>query len=151
MPSIKIIIASQACHINLYKKLNSKLSKCCASIYFNKQCLKHNLTPNYSKIKKNTYFPSRHTHTQQKLRKLRIKDEIQFLYLKKATLNKTLYQTYLKLSNERGNVWYLIVDSIHNTRKTEEISKYKILDKKLRKLKQIQNTDKITTCPLIYN
>ena len=40
MSSIKIIIASQACHINLYKNLNSKISKCCASIYFNKQCLK---------------------------------------------------------------------------------------------------------------
>ena len=50
MSSIKIIRASQATHIYLYKKLNSKILKCCASIYFNKQCLKHNITPNYTKI-----------------------------------------------------------------------------------------------------
>ena len=42
-------------------------------------------------------FPSSHTHTQQKVRKLRIKDEIRFLYLKKASLNKTLHQTHLKV------------------------------------------------------
>ena len=35
MSSIKIIIASQACHINLYKNLKSKISKCRTSIYFN--------------------------------------------------------------------------------------------------------------------
>ena len=37
MSSIKIIIASQASHINLYKNLKGKISKCCAIIYFNKQ------------------------------------------------------------------------------------------------------------------
>ena len=58
-------------------------------------------------------------HTQQKICKLRIKDKIKFLYLKKATLNKTLYQTHLKLANKWGNAWYLIADSVHNTTKTE--------------------------------
>ena len=47
MSSIKIIIASQATHINLYKNLKSKISKCCASIYFNKQCLTHSFIIKY--------------------------------------------------------------------------------------------------------
>ena len=45
MSSIKIIIASEATHIYRYKNMELKILKCCASIYFNKQCLKHNLTP----------------------------------------------------------------------------------------------------------
>ena len=39
MSSIKIIRASQATHIYLYKNLKSKILKCCANIYFNKQQL----------------------------------------------------------------------------------------------------------------
>ena len=49
----------------LYKNLKSKISKCCASIYCNKQWLKHNLTPNYSKIRTPQTSPSA-THTRQK-------------------------------------------------------------------------------------
>jgi hypothetical protein len=55
--------------------------KCCANIYCNRQCLKQNLTPNYSKIKiPNTSPASR--FTKQKTLKLWIKDEIKFLYVK---------------------------------------------------------------------
>jgi len=56
--------------------------KCCANIYFNRQCLTQNLTPNYSKIKiLNTSLAS--GFTQEKIVKLWIKDEIKFLYIKK--------------------------------------------------------------------
>ena len=43
--------ASQASHINLYNNLKSKMLKWCANIYFNKQCLKQGLTPNFAKVK----------------------------------------------------------------------------------------------------
>ena len=50
MSSIKIIDASQAHNITRYKNLKRKILKCCANIYFNKQCLQHNLTSQYTKI-----------------------------------------------------------------------------------------------------
>jgi hypothetical protein len=45
------VIASQAQSINKYKNTKEKLMWCCASIYFNKQCLDKNITPNYAKCK----------------------------------------------------------------------------------------------------
>jgi hypothetical protein len=61
--------------------------KCCANIYFSRQCLTQNLTPNFSKIK---IFDtsSASGFTQQKIVKFRIKDEIKFLYMKKALIMK---------------------------------------------------------------
>ena len=64
MSSIKTSRASHATHICLYKKLRSRILKCCASIYFNKQFLKHNLTPKHTKIKiAHTSPAAPHTHT----------------------------------------------------------------------------------------
>ena len=50
MSSIKIVKANQTTHIYLYKNIKRIISKCCASIYFNKQCLKHTLSPNKSYV-----------------------------------------------------------------------------------------------------
>ena len=72
MSSIKIIKASQATHIYRYKNIKRKILKCCASIYFNKRCLKHNLTPSYSRINITNTSPAA-TYTQHKICKLRIK------------------------------------------------------------------------------
>jgi 5'-3' exonuclease len=44
-------LASQAQLINRYKSTRSKLQKCCANIYFNKQCLANKIVPNYANIK----------------------------------------------------------------------------------------------------
>jgi len=44
-------IAGQARSINLYKNTRSKLLKCCANIYFNKQCLAKKVIPSYANIK----------------------------------------------------------------------------------------------------
>jgi hypothetical protein len=64
--------------------------KCCVNIYFYRQCLTRNLPPNYSKIKiPNTSLTSR--FTKQKIVKLRIKDEIKFLYIKKNINYSELY------------------------------------------------------------
>ena len=44
-------VASQAKTINLYKNTRSKLLKCCANIYFNKQCLVKKVIPKYTNLK----------------------------------------------------------------------------------------------------
>jgi len=46
---LTFIQASQAKCVNKYKNLRIKVLKCCANIYFNRQCLKQNLNPKYSK------------------------------------------------------------------------------------------------------
>jgi hypothetical protein len=51
MSLIKITLASQARSISQYKNLRIKVMKCCANIYFNKQCLIKTVIPNYAKIK----------------------------------------------------------------------------------------------------
>ena len=82
MSSVKIIDASQARNVTCYKSLKRKILKCCANIYFNKQCLQHNLTPKYTKIIIQITSPAA-IHTQRKVNKIRNKDEIKFQYLKK--------------------------------------------------------------------
>ena len=49
MAPIKIL-ASHAHSINLYKNLRTKLMKCCANIYFNRQCLNKKVIPKYANI-----------------------------------------------------------------------------------------------------
>ena len=51
MSSTKIIKASQVRYVNQHKNLGNNVLICCANIYFNRQCLKQTLTPNYTKIK----------------------------------------------------------------------------------------------------
>jgi hypothetical protein len=50
MDNIKFI-ASQAKSINLYKNTRSKLLKCCANIYFNRQCIAKKVIPKYASIR----------------------------------------------------------------------------------------------------
>ena len=65
MSSIKIIDASIARNITHCKNLKRKILKCCANIYFNKQCQKHNLTPKYTQIKTPLTSPAA-IYTQRK-------------------------------------------------------------------------------------
>ena len=44
-------LASQAKMYTKYVNVKTKLHKTLANIYFNKECLKHKLTPTYAKIK----------------------------------------------------------------------------------------------------
>jgi hypothetical protein len=48
---ITLYKASQARTIYQYKNIKTKVMKCCANIYFNRQCLNKKLVPNYAKIK----------------------------------------------------------------------------------------------------
>ena len=45
------VLASHAKNINVFKNLERKVLKCCANIYFNKQCLLHGLIPTYANIR----------------------------------------------------------------------------------------------------
>jgi hypothetical protein len=78
MDHIKIITAGQVKIINAYKNSKIKLMKCCANIYFNKQCIAQKITPAYAKIKVAKTSPAS-TITQQKAQVMRVKDEIKFL------------------------------------------------------------------------
>jgi hypothetical protein len=88
-------IASQAHTIFQYKNTRNKVLKCCAHIYFNKQCLNNKIIPNYANIKLPKTSPAARK-TQKKVHDMRIKYEIRFLYKKKQQLNDTVYKIHLK-------------------------------------------------------
>ena len=71
---------------------------CNASIYFNRQCLKRNLTPSYAKITIPNTSPA-HSHTQRKMGNIRVRDEIKYLRFKKQLLNTLIYNLHLTLAN----------------------------------------------------
>jgi hypothetical protein len=78
------LLASQAQLVNRHKNTRSKLQKCCANIYFNKLCLAKQITPNYINIRIANTSPAAIV-TTKKAQKIRIKEEIKFLYRKKET------------------------------------------------------------------
>ena len=101
MSSIKFVHASQARNIYRYKNIKRKILKCCANLYFNKQCLKYDLVPRYTKIHVPHTSPSA-TYTQRKICKILVKDEIKFLYTKK------------KISTQKTNVTEVYYINIHS-------------------------------------
>jgi len=74
MENIKFI-ASQAKSIHRYKSLRSKVLICNANIFFNKECLTKNLTPNYANIRIPTTSAAAQI-TQRKVSLVRIKDDL---------------------------------------------------------------------------
>ena len=127
------LLASQAQLINRYKNTRSKLLKCCANIYFNKQCLVKQITPTYVNIRVANTSPAALV-TTKKAQTIRIKDEIKFLHMKKEKLNKELYNTHLRAAQEWGNTWHIIQESILESINKEMQKKYKTLEEKLEKL-----------------
>ena len=115
MSSIKFVHASQARKIYRYKNIKRKILKYCANLYFNKQCLKYDLVPKYTKIRVPHTSPAA-TYTQRKICKIRIKDEIEFLYTKKTKFNTILLQLHLQLEKTRKTnvttVYYINIHSI---------------------------------------
>jgi mannitol/fructose-specific phosphotransferase system IIA component (Ntr-type) len=91
MAPIKFV-ASQARTINQYKNIRTEVLKCCANIYFNKQCLVKKIVPNYANIKVPHTSPTTLV-TQKKIHFIRIKDEIKFLQKKKQKLNDCIRST----------------------------------------------------------
>ena len=81
MASVKFTV-SQARSIYQYKNLKVKVLKCCADIFFNRQCLTKKIIPNYANIKVPVTYPTSRI-TQNKIHNIRLKDEIKFLHRKK--------------------------------------------------------------------
>ena len=102
--------------------------QCCADIYFNRQCQKQKLPPNHKKIKISITSPAA-IFTQNKLTKMRIKDEIKFLYMKEQKINNELYSSHLKLAKEWSKYWYSIEESISESlnKEIEEKSKKNLM------------------------
>jgi hypothetical protein len=125
-------LATQDKSIDLHKNLRIKVMKCCANIYFNRQCLIKKATPKYAKIKIPYTSPATNI-TQKKTQIIRLKDEIKFLYMKKEKQKNDLYRIQLKAANELGNTWYTILDSIHESINQELERKYKTIEEKLKK------------------
>jgi hypothetical protein len=90
MAPIKLL-ATQAHSFNTYKNLRTKVMKCCANIYFNRQCLNKKVIPKYANIKVAHTSPASNITFV-----IRIKDEIKFLYKKKEKLNNDLHRTHLQ-------------------------------------------------------
>ena len=127
------LLASQAQLINRYKNTRSKLQKCCANIYFNKQCIVKQITPTYVNISISNTLPAALV-TTKKAQTIRIKDEIKCLCKKKEKLNKRLYITHLRAAQEWGNTWHIIQESILESVNKEMEKKYNVLEDKLNKL-----------------
>ena len=90
-----------------YLNMKTKLHKTIANIYFNKECLKHKLTPTYAKIKiKDTNKAA--TKTKEQPQTLRIKNELKYLQIKKSGINNNLY--YLQNDGVKiyGGNWPII-------------------------------------------
>ena len=104
-------IAGQAHSIYAYKNIREKVQRCCASIYFNQQCLHLRVTPKYANIRVPLKSPAS-TITRKKSQVLRIKTEIKFLYSKKDKLNAQLYKAHLNAALEWGSLWPLIQNTI---------------------------------------
>jgi len=137
MTSFKLL-ASRAQNINQYKNLRTKVAKCCANIYFNKQCIKNKVVPKYAQIKIPNTSPTS-LNTTQKVQILRIKEEIKFLHKKKEQLNRELYTRHLQAAQEWGKAWEIIQESIQESINREMEKKYKTMDEKLKKLIQSQS------------
>jgi hypothetical protein len=70
--------------------------------------------PNYTKIKITNTTPAT-TSTKHKIVKLRIKDKIKYLCMKKEKLNNALYKVHLKAAQGWGKTSHPIEKSINGS------------------------------------
>jgi hypothetical protein len=113
MAPIKLL-ASQAHSVNSYKNLRTKGMRCCANIYFNRQSLNKKVILKYANLKVAHTFPASNI-TSKKIHMIHIKDEIKFLYKKKEELNNYLCKTHLQAAQNWGSIWYIILESLHES------------------------------------
>ena len=72
------------------------------------------MTWNYTIIKIPNTSPAA-IFTKNKITKIRVKDEIKSLHVKKEKLNNELYKVELKAAQEWGRCWYPIQKAIIGT------------------------------------
>jgi hypothetical protein len=111
-----------------------KLLNTNANIYFNRICLEQNITPQYAQVKIHSCNKSVIKHIEPKITKIRIKNEIKFLYAKKQTLNETLYKIPLQAANVWGKTWDIINQYITQKLDKKMENKYKIIHNKIKKV-----------------
>jgi hypothetical protein len=128
MTHLKIDSTSQG-FIRKYKDLKRRLYNCNATIYFNKQCLKRQVTPKYANIKVPNISPV-YKKNMQKIPTIRIKDEIKYLHTKKQTLNQQPYYLHVDLANMYGDDWNHIQTTTETELSKEMKAKYKTLNQK---------------------
>jgi len=57
-------------------------------------------------------------------------------------LDNDLYRTHLEVAREWGNVWYAILNFIHDSINQETEKKYKTLEEKINKIVHVQTKKK---------
>jgi len=129
MNKLKIVNASRV-FVHQYENVKRKLLSCDADIYFNQQCLRKKLTPNFARIKIPSYSPAAKA-TIVKTQTIKVREEIKFLYMKKQQLNKKLYYLHLNIANTWGNSWCYIRDTIETKLNKLIGEKYERLETKL--------------------
>ena len=121
-------------HYNLKKKwLNVN-----ANIWFNRTCTKNNLIPHYAKSKNRPFNKASHI-TNQQYSKLRMCNELKFLYKKKDYLSLQLYNHELKMMKLHETFWNFIKFEILTKLKNFTSKKYEKLNNKIKKLQQPKN------------
>ena len=98
-----------------YKYLNLKKKWIItnANIWFNKACIQKNIIPQYAKSKNKPSNKVSDTGISNKqYSKLRINNELKFLYKKKDCLSLQIYKQELKLMNLFDTFWHNIKYSI---------------------------------------
>ena len=143
-----------------YKNVKIKLTKANLNIKFNKKCLHKQITPKCAQIRIKNNNNNKNSIAAIKTQKLaqiiRIKEEIKYLYSKKAKLNNELYKLHLEIYNTFN---FIIAESfIHNINQyTKNIAKeiYKKQQIKIKTLNKKQNlplpTCKHTFFPRLIN
>jgi hypothetical protein len=113
---------------------------------FNKSCLMYKVVPKYARINVRTSNYSEAAKlTEIQASKLRIKNEVNFLYKKKRQLNIQLYTSHIHNANIWGNMWNIISENINNTLDNAMKLKYNHINNKLNKLKEDNTIQHNTT------
>jgi hypothetical protein len=112
--------------------MNTKLKvlNCNVNIYFNRTCLDQNLIPKYAQIKIRSHNKTITRQTETQAAKLRMKNEIKFLYSKKQHLNKTLCKLHLENAKQWGQLWNIIHNNITEKVEMRMRAKYTNLNNK---------------------
>jgi hypothetical protein len=92
--------------------------------------------PEYAQTRINSHNKTFAKHIEGKVHKLRIKNEIKFLYAKKQNLNKTLYYLHIQNGKQWGKTWDLINQNITNKLNAKMSTKYKCINNKIKKLSE---------------
>lgn len=98
-----------------FKNIKSKIHHLKLKIWFNRQCLQHNVTPNYAKIRNNQPNSRSGTKAISIAEKTWVQFEIKDLYAQKEILNSKLLTSHLHLANSlKPEDWDVLSNEIHN-------------------------------------